>query len=133
MAIPRHGRRTERGHRDQAAIAANPTNASWLRRSCLTPEWEWTHTLLSPGIANGLYCAGGLLLSVVSWRSGWLRGWAGVTGFLTWSVGLSLTVFAFQNHREGVIVSGGLLMALFIPWAAWLGWRMRGLHLQIEN
>ena len=38
------------------------------------------YELLGPAAANGLYCVGGLLLSGVSWRSGWLRGWPGQWG-----------------------------------------------------
>jgi hypothetical protein len=40
----RHGRPAECEYRDHTATAANPTAASRLRRSCMTPKWEWTHS-----------------------------------------------------------------------------------------
>ncbi len=83
------------------------------------------YQLLSPGAANGFYCLGGLLLSGVSWRSGWLKGWLGATGFLMWTVGLGLTIATLLEYRVGMVVSGALVMGLFIPWAGMLGWRLR--------
>jgi hypothetical protein len=80
--------------------------------------------LLSAGTANGLYCAGGILLSGLSWRLGWLRGWVGVLGFGMWLVGVALTVMVVANNGPGMIVTGGGVMVLFIPWVAVVGWRL---------
>jgi hypothetical protein len=80
--------------------------------------------ILSAALANGLYCLGGLLLSRLSWRAGWLRGWPGILGFVMWSVGLLLTVTALVDFGPGMIVTGGAVMGLFIPWAALVGWRL---------
>jgi hypothetical protein len=85
---------------------------------------ERLYALLSAGIANGLYCLGGLLLSVTAWRSGWLRGWVGGLGFLTWGVGLVLTGMVAVDNTRGMIATGAVVMALFIPWAALVGWRL---------
>jgi hypothetical protein len=78
--------------------------------------------ILSAVIANGLYCLGGLILSGVSWRAGWLRGRLGILGLVMWSVGILLTLTAIIDFRMGMVVSGGAVMALFIPWAALVGW-----------
>jgi hypothetical protein len=82
------------------------------------------YALLSAATANGLYCAGGLVLSVVSWRLGWLRGWVGVLGFLVWGVGLGLTAAVLLESGPAMITTGAGLMALFIPWATLVGWRL---------
>jgi hypothetical protein len=83
------------------------------------------YDILSAGWANGLYCAGGLILSVVAWRVGDLRGWAGVMGFLMWGIGLAMSAAVVVDNGPVMIVSGAAVMALFIPWCAWVGWRMR--------
>ncbi|HMF18971.1 MAG TPA: hypothetical protein VKE98_17315 [Gemmataceae bacterium] len=80
--------------------------------------------ILSAVIANGLYCLGGLILSGVSWQAGWLRGRLGILGLVMWSVGILLTLTAIIDFRMGMVVSGGAVMALFIPWAAMVGWRL---------
>ena len=65
-------------------------------------------------------------LSLLAWRVGFLRGAAGVLGLVMWSVGSALTVAALVDHRELVVVTGAGVMALFVPWAAVVGWRLRG-------
>jgi hypothetical protein len=79
--------------------------------------------ILSAGTANGLYCVGGLLLSWLSWRAGWLRGGVGLLGVAMWLVGLALTVMVVLDHGPGMIVTGAGVMALFVPWEALVGWR----------
>ena len=88
-------------------------------------ERAWLFTLLSPGIANGIYCVAGLALSAVSWRTGLLRDWLGLLGLCMWVDGVLLTMVAFLNNRVGMVVTGAGVMVLFIPWAALTGWRLR--------
>jgi hypothetical protein len=84
------------------------------------------YAVLSAGTANGLYCIGGLLLSALSWRVGFLRGRAGALGVVMWLVGLGLTATVVLREEWGMIATGAGVMALYIPWAAWVGWRLRG-------
>jgi hypothetical protein len=72
---------------------------------------------LGPGFANGLYCVGGLMLSILSWRAGFLRGVSGTLGLLVWVVGFGLTAAAFADHRLAMIACGGGVMLLFLPWS----------------
>jgi len=81
------------------------------------------YNVLSAGVANGLYCVAGLFLSTVSLRGSFLRGFQASLGFLMWGAGLSLTVMALLNNRLGIMVTAATTMALFIPWAAWVGWK----------
>jgi hypothetical protein len=83
------------------------------------------YAILSVAIANGLYCVAGLLLSVIAWRIGSLHGYVGILGFGMWIVGLVLTGMAVAGNEQGMVVTGGAVMVLFIPWAAMVGWRMR--------
>jgi hypothetical protein len=85
-----------------------------------------TYALLSAAAANGLYCVGGLLLSAQAWKVGWLRGWVGLLGFVMWTVGLGLTAAALADNGPGMIVTGGAVMLLYIPWAAIVGYRLPG-------
>jgi hypothetical protein len=84
-----------------------------------------TYALLSAGTANGVYCVGGLILSVLAWRMGWLRGVVGLLGFAMWLVGLGLTVAVLADARLAMIALGGGVMALYLPWAALVGARLR--------
>ena len=88
--------------------------------------YQW----LSPAVANGLYCAAGLILSGVSWHIGWLRGGLGLAGFAMWVVGLGLTIATISNHLPSMTLTGAGVMLLFLPWAAAIGWKMRPVSLQ---
>lgn len=80
--------------------------------------------IVSAAIANGLYCLGGTCLSLFSWRACLLRGWLGILGFVMWSAGMLLTINAIFDFRLGMVISGGAMMALFVPWAGLVGWHL---------
>lgn len=82
------------------------------------------YQILSPAAANGHYCIGGLLLSTVSWKVGWLRGSMGIVGFAMWLIGLALTVAAVLDHAPALAVSGAGVMLLFILWASFVTRRL---------
>jgi uncharacterized protein YqjF (DUF2071 family) len=109
-------------------LVGETVNLVWLTRPGLTVEafarGARLYAILSAGTANGLYCIGGLVLSAVSWRSGWLRGWIGVLGMAMWGVGLALTVMVILDLGTGMIVTGAGVMVLYIPWATLVGWKM---------
>jgi hypothetical protein len=83
------------------------------------------YLLFGAAIANGLYCLAGLQFSRLSWKTGFLKNGVGVLGFLMWGVGIALTVTTLLHHRPGIVATGAGVMALFIPWAAWAGWRFK--------
>lgn len=85
-----------------------------------------TYQILSPAIANGLYCLGGFILSYVAWKSGQLRGIIGVAGFLMWFAALVLTWATLANQTAVMTASGAAIMLMYLPWATVLGWRLRG-------
>jgi hypothetical protein len=84
-----------------------------------------TYALLSAGTANGLYCVGGLVLSRLSWRVGFLRGLVGWLGVAMWVTGLVLTAVVVLELEVGMIAAGAVVMLLYIPWATLVGWRLR--------
>jgi hypothetical protein len=110
-------------------LAGESLNLMWPTRPGVSvADFAWAarlYALLSAATANGLYCVGGIILSVVSWQLSWLRGWLGAMGSLMWTVGLLLTVMAILDHGPGMIVTGGGVMLLYIPWASLVGWRLR--------
>jgi hypothetical protein len=110
-------------------LAGESVNVVWLTRPGLNVDefrrGARLYALLSPAAANGLYCLAGLTLSVVSGRVGFLPGWIGRLGYVTWMVGLTLTVATVVDLRWLIVITGGAVMMLFIPWAACLGWRLR--------
>jgi hypothetical protein len=83
------------------------------------------YQLLSPAIANGLYCLGGFILSYVAWKSGQLRGVTGMAGFAMWFAALVLTLATLLNQATIMTASGVAIMLLYLPWATSLGWRLR--------
>jgi hypothetical protein len=75
-------------------------------------------TTLGAGVANGLYCVGGLLVSLAAVRSGFQTGWKAALGFAMWTIGLGLTAAALADHRPTMIAAGGATMALFLAFSA---------------
>lgn len=80
-------------------------------------------TVFGAGWANGIYSACGIVLTIVAWRSALQRGFAGLLGFAVWCCGIVLSGAAFAGRGDLMMFFGGALMLLFIPWAAWTGWR----------
>lgn len=83
-------------------------------------DWARIYQWLSPGIANGLYCVAGLMLSAVAWQIGWIRGWLAYVGFAMWLVGLGLTAATVVEHTGGMVAGGAGVMILFLLFAAFL-------------
>lgn len=75
-------------------------------------------TILGAGIANGLYCLGGLLVSAAALWTGFQTGRTALVAFSMWIVGLALTAAAFIDHRPTMIAAGGGVMVLFLLFAA---------------
>lgn len=78
-------------------------------------------SLLTGGAANGLYTIAGILLTVGT-RS--LRGPLRIWAWTTWASGLALTVFTVVGSVVGITISTAVLMTLFCPWVAVLGWTL---------
>jgi hypothetical protein len=110
-------------------LCGETLNMTWLTDPARSlADFAWgarAYNVLSVAVANGLYCIAGLWLSALSWRAGFLRGSVGVLGVTMWLVGLALTGMALVEFGPGIIVTGGLVMALYIPWATLVGWRLR--------
>ncbi len=114
-------------------LAGESLNIIWpTEPGCSVTDFIWSARMyadLSAGTANGLYCLGGLILSGIAWRMGWMRGPLGLLGFGTWLVGLGLTGMVLLGSGPGMIATGAGVMVLYIPWAVLVGWRMREPHL----
>jgi hypothetical protein len=110
-------------------LAGETLNLVWpLQPERTVAEFVWgarVYAFMSVATANGLYCVAGLVLSLLSWRCGFLRGAVGLAGFAMWTVGLVLTAMVLLHQEQGMIVIGGAVMALYIPWAAVVGWKLR--------
>ena len=91
------------------------------------------YAVLGAGVANGLYCVAGPLLSAMAWRVGQLRGALGVAGFVMWAVGMSLTIVTIFDYQFGMNAAGGATRALFIPWAACVAWRLGAERTEINR
>jgi small multidrug resistance pump len=108
------------GETTQIAWAARPEidevgfalAVSWYRR-------------LSPAAANGLFCAGGMMLTNLSWQVGLTRGRVNMAGMTMWIVGLLLTAAAVAGTTTGMVVTGVFVMPLYLYWATLLGWQLR--------
>jgi len=110
-------------------VSGEAIYVAWITHPARSFEgFQWgikAYYVLSAAIANGLYCIAGFILSYLSVRAKFLKGFVSLFGFAMWVVGLSLTVFAFRFHPKGVLIAGGLTMVMFLPWAAWVGWKFR--------
>lgn len=75
-------------------------------------------TLLTGGVANGLYTVAGAILTIATPSlSGWMR-W---TAWAIWAAGAALTICASAGFAQGIAVSTTVLFVLFCPWVVWLG------------
>ena len=83
--------------------------------------YQW----LSPSVANGLYCFGGLWLNWLACRSGLSSPSANRLGWLVWTTGLGLTWAAMAGYELGVVAFGGVVMALFTLWLIIIDWNLR--------
>jgi small multidrug resistance pump len=83
---------------------------------------ERQFTLLSPGVANGLYTIGGVLLTMITpGLPRWVR-WA---MWITWLAGAAMTIAAIFNYVPGLVISTAVLFPPFLCWVAWMGARWR--------
>ncbi|MEQ8786825.1 MAG: hypothetical protein RIC55_11025 [Pirellulaceae bacterium] len=110
-------------------LCGETTQIAWAARPqidevgfALATAW---YQQLSPAAANGLYCAGGMMLTNLSWQVGLVRGGTGVLGMAMWTVGLMLTGATIANSTRGMIVAGAAVMLLYLVWASLLGWKLR--------
>ena len=78
-------------------------------------------SLLTGGVANGLYTVAGILLTV---RTRALRGWLRAWAWTIWAAGLALSVCAFADSVNGMMISTAVLMTLLCPWVTIFGWRL---------
>lgn len=85
---------------------------------------ERSFTLLSAGVANGLYTLGGLLLMLATPD---LPGSIRAAMWVTWLAGFAMTIAGIFNHVGGMIASTVVLFPLLIGWTVWMGacWRRR--------
>ncbi|HEV8322747.1 MAG TPA: hypothetical protein VG389_14110 [Myxococcota bacterium] len=77
--------------------------------------------LCGGGLANGLYCAAGALLT---WRTPlppWLRAWA----WAAWASGFALSAATAAGSVPAVMAASAALFGLFCPLVVVLGWRLR--------
>jgi hypothetical protein len=87
------------------------------------PELQRPAALLTSGLANGLYTLAGITLTQAS---PWLRGPARWWAWGAWLSGLALSAAAVAGSPAFMAVAAAGLMLLFCPFAAWLGWHLRG-------
>jgi hypothetical protein len=83
---------------------------------------ERTSTLLTAGVANGLYTVGGMLLMFATHR---LPSWIRAAMWGTWLAGAVMTVSAFAGSTTGIIAATVVLFPLLILWVGWMAIRGR--------
>jgi hypothetical protein len=88
--------------------------------------WARRATVFGAGFGNGYYCVAGVLMTIIAWHAGFLRGWLLMLGIAVWVCGLALSAAAFAEAHVAMIAFGAALMMLFIPWAALVGLRFAG-------
>ncbi len=77
-------------------------------------------TLLSAGAANGLYAAGGIMLTLITPG---LPKWVRAAMWITWFAAIGMTLAAIANNTPGLVLSSAILFPPFLVWVAWMGAR----------
>jgi hypothetical protein len=91
----------------------------WLPQD---PEWVSRMGMwVSGGVANGLYVLGGVVLTCATPGP---RGGFAFWTWAIWSVGGAVSIAAVLASIPALLVSTGVLFALYCPWCVVLGWRL---------
>jgi uncharacterized protein YqjF (DUF2071 family) len=98
-----------------AARAADPSGAE------LYACWDRAYQIASFGVANLLYCAAGLLLSAVSWRTAAFPRWLARASGLVWTASLAISAVGFAGRPSWIPLAAALGFVLFLPWLVLLG------------
>ena len=77
--------------------------------------------LLTGAVANGLYTAAGIMLTLSTPLGPLARAYAS----LMWAAGVTLSFAALVSFPLLVAIATAWLFAMFIPWCVWLGRRLR--------
>ena len=77
-----------------------------------------TASLLTGGVANGLYTIGGIILTLATPA---VRGYFGLWTWTTWGSGIVLSLAAFAGSVHVMVAATGLLFGLFCPWCFVMG------------
>jgi hypothetical protein len=77
--------------------------------------------LLTGAVANGLYTAAGIMLTLATPLGPLARAYAS----LMWAAGVTLSFAALVSFPLMVAIATGWLFAMFIPWCVWLWRRLR--------
>ena len=81
-----------------------------------------TAIVLTAGVANGLYTAGGIMLMVATPG---LPDVVRLAMHLTWWAGLGMTVSGVLTFAPGLVFSSAILFPLFVLWVTWMGLKWR--------
>jgi hypothetical protein len=87
----------------------------------LDPETMRIAALLTGGAANGLYTVAGIALTLATPMTGAFR----TVTWAVWVSGAALTASTIAGSVLGMAISTAAVMALFCPWCAWMGWKLR--------
>lgn len=79
-------------------------------------------SLIMGVVANGAYSLAGALLTL---RTPQLTGWWRVWAWAIWISGFALVAASWLGHVPAIMISTGLMMGLFCPFAAALRWKLK--------
>lgn len=100
--------------------AAESLFIGWLPRDF--DRIAQTATVLTGGMANGLYTIAGVLLTL---GTGSFRGRFLLWTWAVWTAGILVSAFSFAGHLSGIALSTAALFILFCPWAATMRLQLR--------
>jgi hypothetical protein len=101
-------------------LACEALYIGWLPRDfdVIAPAGSWTMGV----VANGLYSLAGAVLTLATPRlTGWFRAW----GWAVWAAGFALAIVVFLGSVIGTVIATAVMMALFCPWVALAGWKLK--------
>jgi hypothetical protein len=103
------------------SLAAQATTDAFA--ASLLSWWERYYLATSLGLANGLYSLGGLVLSVLSFKTSGFPRWLAWFSTVAWVAALGISFFGVLGDRGGIFVASAIAFALFMPWILVLGYR----------
>lgn len=85
--------------------------------------WETAATFFTGFLGNGLYCVGGLTLTLVSLKAARASRGVFLAGLPTWIFGFGLSAAALFQHEMGLKIFTALTMASFTVFSGLIAWR----------
>jgi uncharacterized protein YqjF (DUF2071 family) len=84
--------------------------------------WDRAYTVLSVGVAHGLYTVSGIIITAIALQTPRFPRWLSRWGIGVWSLSLVMAYAGFAGEELWLLVVPAILFPLFMAWVALMGY-----------